>query len=340
MKSHTVPFKLLDQFAFDDPKTSRRLWRYEKGRAPRGDASPRTATRIPKHFSDPKDSVREEEIETRLNIEFENTVHNFIDQLRYRTFVLSRQHVRQLTRYVSLLFHRSQARKKATRQLIDVVIESIRALMGDEHELSQIAGKWTIELIAGDPSSASVTIDQVRASAQEMIDQLETMDHEQTTYVDSMERAMAHLDEELDAGQWEIISNDSDMPFVIGDAPIVTWERLENNILAYGMGFSRPNVEVILPVAPTACLHMLPAVQRSRPTRIPTVQEVNQAQASFCVAHCYTDRNEPELDRLLQPVFGQSSLGINVFSVRHRDYSNTMFELLMSGGRNFVAPRV
>ena len=35
MLSHTVPKKLLEHFAFDDPVTrSKRLWRYEKGRPP------------------------------------------------------------------------------------------------------------------------------------------------------------------------------------------------------------------------------------------------------------------------------------------------------------------
>jgi hypothetical protein len=35
MLSHTVPRKLLEHFAFDDPVTrSKRLWRYQKGRPP------------------------------------------------------------------------------------------------------------------------------------------------------------------------------------------------------------------------------------------------------------------------------------------------------------------
>jgi hypothetical protein len=52
----------------------------------------------------------------------------------------------------------------------------------------------------------------------------------------------------------------------------------------------------------------------------------------------YRNLNIPELNHLLQPRFGRIRLGINAFSIRHRNYADTMFELLMSGGRNFVAP--
>jgi hypothetical protein len=84
MKSHTVPRFLLDQFAYDDPKTkSRRLWQYAKGRAPSGKASPTTATRIDQHFSDPADAQREAQLETKLNQEFEDPVHKFLRLLSY-----------------------------------------------------------------------------------------------------------------------------------------------------------------------------------------------------------------------------------------------------------------
>jgi hypothetical protein len=57
MESHTVPRKLLDQFAYDDPITrSRRLWQYANDRSPWRRASPRTATRISGHFADPVDT--------------------------------------------------------------------------------------------------------------------------------------------------------------------------------------------------------------------------------------------------------------------------------------------
>src|ERR1700726_2836353 len=105
MKSHTVPRFLLDQFAYNDPITkSRRLWCYEKGKAPFRGISTKTATRIEGHFTDPGDAMREAQLENRLNQEFENPVHQFLPLFRFRTFAPSRLQIRQMTRYMTLLF--------------------------------------------------------------------------------------------------------------------------------------------------------------------------------------------------------------------------------------------
>jgi hypothetical protein len=79
MKSHTVPRFLLDQFGYDDPITrSRRLWQYVKGRIATGFASPRAATRVEGHFTDPANAARESALERRLIDEFENPVHELL----------------------------------------------------------------------------------------------------------------------------------------------------------------------------------------------------------------------------------------------------------------------
>ncbi len=340
MKSHTVPRFLLDQFAYDDPITkSRRLWQYAKGRPPSGLASPTSATRIDRHFADPANSEREAELEIRLNKEFENPVHQFLGNLRYRTFVLSRLHTRQLTRYVTLLFNRSENRRRGTKEQIAIAIESTRALILNEGKLSEVAAHWTLEMIRLGYQGRPVDGEDVKKSAERMIAAMQTEGHQQTTYVDSMERAMAFLDEALDNGQWNVMHTIPDIPFVIGDAPVVTWQRLENGTLFYGQGFATPNVEVVLPVASTACLHILPAVPRTLQLRQPTVKEVNEAQSAFATNYCYAHKNDPVLNEIVQRRFGQSRIGINVFSIRHRNYDDTMFELLMSGGCNFRAPR-
>ncbi len=304
MKSHTVPRKLLDQFAYDDHVTkARRLWQYARERPPWPRASPRTATRVSGHFADPTDGEREAKLEQRLNDEFENPVHQFIDQLRYRTFVLSRTHVRQLTRYVTLLWNRSEARRGATKQQVDSALESTRALLANERQISAIAGKWTLDMIRdGRQIKETVSPDIVRQAVQTMVDKMLHRDHQQTLYVDGMERAMSYLDEHLDNGQWNVMHTTPELPFVIGDAPVITWERMDNNFLVYGQGFARPNVEGILPVAPTACLHILPTVARNKTPQIPTPKEVNEAQASYATRYCYTNQNNPELNAILQPV--------------------------------------
>jgi len=154
-----------------------------------------------------------------------------------------------------------------------------------------------------------------------------------------MEAMMEFADEKMLNGQWGIIHAEPERPFVIGDAPVVTWERTDNNLLIFGQGFARPNVEVFLPISPAACLHVLPQVERNRPTRIPATEEVNMAQAAFATAHCFTNVLSPEIDATLQSQFGQVRLGIEGFSVRHIDYNTVLFDILMGRRPKAVASR-
>lgn len=107
MKSHTVPKKLLERFAFDDPVThSKRLWRYQKGRAPYGRAAPKTATRRDGHFAEPANAAKEAQLEEQLERKFEHPVNQFIEVIGYRTFVLQPSHIKALTGYLTMLFAR------------------------------------------------------------------------------------------------------------------------------------------------------------------------------------------------------------------------------------------
>jgi Protein of unknown function (DUF4238) len=191
----------------------------------------------------------------------------------------------------------------------------------------------------GHPLQRAVTPEEVRESAEKMVAIMQTKEHEQTTYVDSMERAMATTDEALENAEWNVIQTDLDRPFVIGDAPVVTWHRVENGALIYGQGMWTADVEAVLPVASTTCLHILPVVQRTRRVRPPSINEVNRAQAAFATKYCYAHKNDPIIDADLQAMFNKVLIGVNTYSVRHRNYNDTMFELLMNGGSSFRAPR-
>lgn len=334
MKSHTVPKKLLEQFAYLEPNTGAlRLWRYEKGCAPYGRATPKSATRFDGHLSDPRDPVKEEELEARLNREVENPVHSFIEQAGYLTFVASSLHIRQLAAYITLLFHRSRARRLATRQQVDIILEATKALLANEDQMSKIAAKWTLDLIEdGVQLQRTVTLEEIRRTVNKMLEDQLAEDQLQHTYAGTIERAMSRLEEGMIRGNWQLLRTVDSDPFVIGDAPVVTWERTERNFLIYGQGFSRPNVEVLLPVSPVACFHILPLVERTRPVVNPTALEVNVAQASYAT-HCFANVRSDVLDANLQPHFGKTILGINAFSLRYRDYKNALFEIMMNRGR-------
>lgn len=331
VKSHTVPKKLLEQFAYDDPVTrSKRLWQYEKGKPPYGRAAPKTATRWEGHFAGPANSTKEAKLEDRLRREFEDPVNQFIDLIGYRTFALTANHIRLLTGYITILFNWTRARRAASDVQKNITIEALRALLSDDERLSQLAAKRTMDMIdRGYPLRRMVTRQETVEAIERTIAAHTNDDEAQCGYVRTMETMMAFADDKMLNGHLGIIHADPDKPFVIGDAPVVTWERTENNILMFGQGFARPNVEGFLPVSPTACLHVLPLVERARPVRNPATEEVNMAQAAFATEHCFTNVCSPEIDATLQPQFGRVRLGIEGFSVRHIDCNKVLFDILM-----------
>ncbi len=174
-----------------------------------------------------------------------------------------------------------------------------------------------------------VTRKEVVAAIEKTIAEHSSADEAQRLYVQSVETMMDFADENMLNGQWGILRAEPDQPFVIGDAPVVTWERSDDNRLHFGLGFARPNVEAFLPVSPTACVHVLPRVERTRPPLAPSVVEVNMAQAALATEHCFTNVCSAEIDAILQRHLGTIRLGIEGFSVRHIDYKKLMFEILM-----------
>lgn len=335
MKSHTVPRKLLEQFSYDDPLTkSLRLWRYEKGRRPYWKASPESATRIDGHFADPNDAAKEAEVETRLAFEYEEPVNRFLFSLGDPSYVPSDLHRRQLTFYITLLFNRSQARRSATAHLQQVTRHALEKFLSNDTQLATVAAKWNIDLLlSGRIQNTLITKEQVAESALSLLKNYETERQRQESYVRSIERWMSNLDEVVHDGDWNFLRTSATHPFVISDAPVVTWERLESGQFSYGQGFHRPNVEVFLPISPVTCLHILPAVERIKPVKQPTVREINAAQAAFASHFCFTNINSAEVDEVLQQNFGKAQLGVTAFTVWHRNYDNAVYEILLNNGR-------
>jgi hypothetical protein len=149
MQSHTVPKKLLKQFAYHDSVTrSLRLWRYEKGRAPVGGIAPKYATRIDGHFLHPDNPAKEAELEKRLNDEFENPVNGFLFEISQPGFVATDLRRRQLAFYVTLLFLRSEARRKASSHTMEVRKIAFERFLSNERQLDTVAAMWSIDFAA------------------------------------------------------------------------------------------------------------------------------------------------------------------------------------------------
>lgn len=341
MQSHTVPRKLLEQFAYLDLRTkAKRLWRYEKGRCPYWKASPTTATRVGSHFADHEDPTKEAGLEARLNREFEEPVNRFLFEIADPDFVPTQKHRRQLTFYVTLLFLRSEARRKASTHLQKIGEQALNQFLENETQVQTVAAKWSIDwLLGGRGRRGLVSREDVIARARAYTLEFSREVRAQQSYIRTIEGAMSSIDDKLFQGEWNYIRTTPTDPFIISDAPVVTWERLPDGQFAYGMGFHRENVEVLLPISPSVCLHIQPQVERTRPSQRPLVREVNAAQAAFAARYCFSNITSVEINQIFQANFGKAELGVKGFTVGHRNYQNSIYDIMMNNGRWVEPPR-
>jgi Protein of unknown function (DUF4238) len=188
-------------------------------------------------------------------------------------------------------------------------------------------------LLSGRVRQGLVTKEHVIASAQACAAEVSRSARSQKSYVAMIEAAMSDMDDKLFAGAWRCLRTTPTNPFIISDAPVVTWERLSAGQVSYGMGFHRANVEVVLPISPLLCLHIQPDVERTRLVVRPSVSEVNAAQAAFAARFCFSNVQSKAIDEVVQENIGKAELGVKGFTVWHRNYENAMFDILMNDGQ-------
>jgi hypothetical protein len=210
----------------------------------------------------------------------------------------------------------------------------LNRFISNEVQVATVAAKWSIDLILkGRLRNTVVSREVVIRVAKSLLDNYDTERNRQRSYSRSIERAMALFDDTIYDGQWTLLRASASDPFIISDAPVVTWERIAAGIFSYGLGFHRSNVEVFLPISPTVCLYVLPNVERTRAVQQPTTREVNVAQAALAGRFCFSNVRSAEIDTIMQENFGRAQLGVTAFTVWHRNYDNAIYEILMSGGR-------
>jgi hypothetical protein len=226
----------------------------------------------------------------RLNREFAEPVNSFLFEISQPGFHPTDARRRLLTFYVMLLFMRSEARRKASTHMQKVSDHALNLFLENDTQVRTVAAKWSMDLLlSGRVRHGLVTREQVIASARSYAAEVAPEVRAQQSYVRTIESTMANIDDKLLAGEWNYMRTVPTDPYILSDAPVVTWERLPNGQFSYGMGFHRANVEILLPISPLVCLHIKPDVERARPSQRPSVREVNIAQAAFAGRFCFAN---------------------------------------------------
>ena len=109
-------------------------------------------------------------------------------------------------------------------------------------------------------TAPALTPQDVADAASRVMRQIQTESARQKGFADLMVTAISgsltsRADEAMINGEWRVVRTTASEPFILSDTPVVTWERLTHGF-NFGIGFERPNLEVILPVSPSACLHI------------------------------------------------------------------------------------
>jgi hypothetical protein len=284
-------------------------------------------------FADPNDADLEAKIEKRLADEIEHPVNQFITHFSDASFILTDTQRKQMTRYVALLFNRSMGRRAAARYHEKIKVYALQKFLANETQVATVAAHWNIEAhFKGLRFGRLLTKDDVVRAARNLSIFHDPAFSEQESYVGSIVRFLAFIDETMLFGEWKLVSATADNPFILSDSPVVTWDRRAPNGVSYGVGFHEPNVEVFLPVSPRTCLYILPKVKRSRPIIPPQVEEINLAQAAFAYRACFANQNKLEIDNIVQRHISTVKLGENAFTLPFRRYDNLFYDILMRGG--------
>jgi hypothetical protein len=229
-----------------------------------------------------------------------------------------------------LLFNRSKASRLSIKHREQIKARAIRQFLANEEQLTTVAAQWNIDAYFRRlPLRSLFTTDDIVRAALRLKVFHEPKASEQESYVTSIERFLTYFDEAMFHGEWRLMAATSDNPFILSDAPIVTWDRKDSEGISHGIGVGEPNVEVFLPVSPLTCLHILPVVERTRPVITPLVKEVNIAQAKFAHRACFANQNKAEIDNIVQQHISTAKLGENAFTLWNMNYDNLVFDILM-----------
>jgi len=144
-----------------------------------------------------------------------------------------------------------------------------------------------------------------------------------------METMMGFDDEQIREGEWRVLAKTPDRPFVLGGAPVVTCtisDRRGRSWVWVRAPGRRGSPAVIADAEPA----QLASRSALAPVLLPSVDEVNFAQAALSTAHCFTNIQSAELDALLQPEFETVRLGIDAFNIDHIDSKMKLYEILLN----------
>lgn len=262
-------------------------------------------------------------------------MNDFMDEICDPGLILTDERKLALTRYIFMLFQRSRARRSSQGPMAAVGASAFTAFLNDSKQLATVAAHLNMEALAQRRrfSEGLITPEHVAKRVKNMMRLHNTPDALQRSYVEGIKNQMSHVDPLLRASEWRWVRTTPNDPFMLSDSAVITFARAADGKLNYGMGFHEPNVEVALPMSPTVCLHLLPAVANRRPAQSPITREINWGQAGYAFEHCCCNADFAHLDTIMQENGGEFEMGTKTYTLPHENYDNHVCDILMGIGK-------
>jgi hypothetical protein len=313
---HIVPAFLLARFGFSlpedrDPSNQRlkNLWVYERGKQPVV-RKVETQCKENQYFSESQNGAHEsgeheENLANRVEEPF-NRILSVIENLLFDPSEIDRY---SICKYLAYMFMRTRPRKRASQKIARETSETVRKVADDGIKLRQLAAAFSIRI------RSPIDLISLRATLLNLADSGKTSSELQNHFVSSMSvTAKGTIDDLLKLSLSLLISSDQ-AQFVISDNPVITRINVGNNLYDLGWGFRTPNIQVLMPVSPRACI----LLARSQPLRLQIppseVHVINGQLIQMADRYVYSQSRSDETQGLVDEHIGRKEYGKDVFGI-------------------------
>ena len=253
------------------------------------------------------DGTLEESLETQL-ADIEAECNAILPSTKSELFNWqSHAHRRIIARYVALLFQRAtQARNVNEKQWEYIQKEFVKAVADDK-----FVGDLAISY--GKRFNRDITLAEMRGHLQSNIEGMQRPSEAKNVFLEKLLLNTDFIQNILLDKPWQVWTAPIDVEFVTSDNPLISFVRLNNEVLHPGWGFRRPGVIAAFPLAPTTCLAMGPTGPEFVRFDAEHVMKINELIIRLCDSFVYSRTRSEEIRKLVDTRAGTAKYGFTAF---------------------------
>jgi hypothetical protein len=316
-RHHIIPAQLLAQFGFNLPEDlapsdprRKNLWAYERAKA--GPVKRRVETQCmeKRYFAESHGAESlSAEHENYLADHVEGPFNNILPLLENVLYEPSEIDRYSICRYLAYMFMRARPRKQASLRIAGETCKAAQGIAADRSKLRQLAAAHSVRL------NAAVDLEALRISLLEVANSGGTSEGLQNHFVSSMGTTAQETIDDLLKLSLSLLISRGPTEFIVSDNPVITRVPIGNHLYNLGWGFRTPNVQVLMPISPRACLFL----SRGRAARVQIsnsdVRDVNAQVIQMSDRFVYSRTRSDDVQTLMARQNSRREYGKDAFFV-------------------------